>query len=233
MMMLGRSSLISLASLVGLAIRGPLLAQPTGTPAEVPSVPPPAAPAAPVVKDGTAGQSPSSKVRFGKFGRASGKAGQPTGPMATLPGFRMLDGGESRVYVELSGHIDVVPRIQSTTLVFTLKGARVSCGNNRNPLLTSHFATPVARVQLVPHGADVDLIIDLRTPAAPTHRLVDIPATGGVRVEVDFPSVMPQKGVEPPATSSATPPTDSAPGASSPALPQRDEPIAAPAPAER
>jgi hypothetical protein len=59
--------------------------------------------------------------------------------------------------------------------------------NNRNALITTHFATPVGRARLHKAGADVELIIDLRKNVSATQKVV-AGETGGARLEVDFPA---------------------------------------------
>jgi hypothetical protein len=59
--------------------------------------------------------------------------------------------------------------------------------NNRNPLVTTHFPSAVSRAHLVPTATDVELVIELRAPATPTHQIVNREG-GGARLEVDFPA---------------------------------------------
>jgi hypothetical protein len=59
--------------------------------------------------------------------------------------------------------------------------------NNRNALITTHFATPVARARLVPAGSDLNLVIDLRKSVNATHRVV-AGDNGTARLEIDFPA---------------------------------------------
>jgi hypothetical protein len=117
--------------------------------------------------------------------RAHKRPTNTTGPVATFPGFRVLAGGASRVYVELTAPVAVEQHPTKGTLVYTLKGARVLARNNRNPLITTHFSSPVSRVRLVPNGMDLDVVIELRADAPGTHRIVT-DANGTARLEVDF-----------------------------------------------
>jgi hypothetical protein len=72
--------------------------------------------------------------------------------------------------------------------------------NNRNALITTHFATPVGRARLLTAGADVELIIDLRKSVSATQKIV-AGENGGARLEVDFPA-----GDYPPAPGMFEPP---------------------------
>jgi hypothetical protein len=86
--------------------------------------------------------------------------------VAQWPGFRMLDDGSSEVLVDFSRD-PVAPTEHkaagSTTYVF--KGAHVIKHNNKNPLITVHFNTPVMSVRLVPAKGALNLVIDMRPGA--------------------------------------------------------------------
>jgi hypothetical protein len=129
--------------------------------------------------DKTAAPAPKKrpKVRRGPVNR--------TGPVATFPGFRLLSGGASRVYVQLTAPVPVEPHAAKGVLTYTLKGARVISKNNKNALITTHFSSPVSRVRLVTSGMDLDVVIELRSEAAGAHRIVTDP-DGTARLEVDF-----------------------------------------------
>src|SRR5216683_3180036 len=83
--------------------------------------------------------------------RAAGKKGEgkprPDAPVATFPGFRLLPDGRSRIFVELSKSVTVDEHRADGLLTFTLHGAQVIVRNNKNALITTHFATPVARAR--------------------------------------------------------------------------------------
>jgi len=107
--------------------------------------------------------------------------------VATFPGFRLLPDGSSRIYVELTRQVAVDERRGDGTLIYVIHDARVLARNNRNALITTHFATPVGRARLLSSGADVQLIIDLRKNASATQKIVAA-ENGGARLEVDFPA---------------------------------------------
>src|SRR6185369_6392723 len=93
-----------------------------------------------------------------------------TGPVATYPGFRMLDGGGSRVFVTLSKKLTVTEHRAEGKLTYRIQGAQVPTSTNRLPLLTSFFSTPVSRLELVNRDSDVDLVIDVKGGAVPQYR---------------------------------------------------------------
>jgi hypothetical protein len=107
--------------------------------------------------------------------------------VATFPGFRLLPDGRSRIYVELTKAVSVEERRADALLVYVLRDARVPVRNNRNALITTHFATPVARARLLAKGPDLELVIDLRQTTAATHKVV-ASDNGGARLEVEFPA---------------------------------------------
>ena len=111
---------------------------------------------------------------------------RPGAPVATFPGFRLLPSGGSRIYVELTKNVNVDEKKTNGALVYTLRGAQVLSRNNKNALITTHFATPVARARLIPAGVDLDLVIDLRKAVDATHQIVAAD-NGTVRLEIDFP----------------------------------------------
>lgn len=112
-----------------------------------------------------------------------GKHG-PGSAVVTFPGFRMLDGGASRVFVEVSKKVDIVESKTPARVSYRIKGAYAPTRTNRLPLITDFFRTPVGRVQLVEDGEDLELVIDLREPSEVEHRLVE--SEGGVVLQVDF-----------------------------------------------
>jgi hypothetical protein len=109
----------------------------------------------------------------------------PLGPVATFPGFRMMEGGASSVFVKISSKVDVTEHKAQGQVVYRLRGAGVPSRTNRLPLDTSFFATPVSQVRLVPQGEDVDLVIELRQASDARHRVEE--QQGSMVLVVDFP----------------------------------------------
>ena len=126
----------------------------------------------------------SKEARPASRGRSSSRAGVA---IATFPGFRLLPDGRSRIYVELTKAVSVDERRAEGALVYVIRDARVPVRNNRNSLITTHFATPVGRARLLTSGPDVELVIDLRKAASASQKVV-AGDNGGVRLEVDFPA---------------------------------------------
>jgi hypothetical protein len=104
----------------------------------------------------------------------------------TYTGFVPFEDGRAKVYVELTRAVPVEVSRAGRTVTYTLKGARVVIRNNRNPLLTAHFASIVESARLVSDKKATRLVVQLREEAAPSHRMVS--RGRGAALEVDFPA---------------------------------------------
>jgi hypothetical protein len=155
-------------------------------PKALPKLPAKAAPAA--AKPAAAPAKAVAK-RGGKGAKKKAAADAPVtgGPIATYPGFRMLDGGGSRVLVALSSKVSVTETKSEGKLTYHIAGVHVPTRTNKLPLLTSFFSTPVSRAELVERDSGADLVIDLRETAAPQYRVVE--TDKGAELQVDFPKV--------------------------------------------
>jgi hypothetical protein len=109
------------------------------------------------------------------------------GPVATLPGFEMLPGGGSRLFVDLSQAVAVEERKTDGTLTYVLKGAGLQHRNNANALYTVHFNTPVWRARLVPQGKDLLFVVEMRDKTSAAQTQMNPGAQGATRFTVDFP----------------------------------------------
>jgi len=162
------------------AVLAALLAAPLARADEPVAKAPPAARAEAPAQKKAARNAPKGKKKARKAKR------EINGPVATFPGFRMLEDGSTRVYVEISERVPVAEHKAEGRIAYRIKGAAVPTPNNLRALDTQFFNTPVARVQLVEDEEDVDLVIELKQPAQPSHRLID--SEGGVVLQVDFPA---------------------------------------------
>ncbi len=146
--------------------------------------------------------------------KAGAKAKPPVSefPVVTYPGYEATDGGGSRIFVELTKTVSVVEKKSEKGMEvdYVLKGARILKRNNRNPLVTVHFNTPVERAQLATQGKDVILRIKLRASSTPTWKVVN-DDNGQPTLQVDFPSgsYLPAAPLTPPGEDS---PSDAKPG---------------------
>ncbi len=117
-------------------------------------------------------------------------------PVATLPGFEMLPGGGSRLFVDVTRAVNVEERRSPRVLTYVLKGAHVVIRNNENALVTIHFNTPVTRARLLPQGRDLVFTVDLRADASPSWKMVG-GGDGTATLQIDFPpgTFLPPDGV--------------------------------------
>lgn len=125
-----------------------------------------------------------------------------SGPVVQMPGFEQTPDGGSRLFVQLSQNVPVEERKAQGSITYVLKGASPRVWNNTNALVTVHFNTPVSRARLVPQGADLLFIIDLRAAATPTWKMAETQDKSAV-LQVDFPKgdFLSNVPVEPAATS--------------------------------
>lgn len=115
------------------------------------------------------------------------RAGTEPRAVVNSPGFRMARNGGSKIYVQIHGAPTVRQYTTRGGVTYVLSNARVPVTNNRHPLMTQYFNTPVADARLRPYKGDVHLEIDLRAPAAPTAKLVELVKDKVVMLEVTFP----------------------------------------------
>lgn len=119
---------------------------------------------------------------------ASGVSAEPPPgpPTATYPGFRVLPGGDALIRVEVTKVVDVEEKQSPNVVVYRLKGARAPEKVNRLPLIAQHFPTRVSQVTLQQAGEDLDVVIELREPAKPEHRVIE--SLGQMILEVTIPA---------------------------------------------
>lgn len=208
-------------------------APPAAAPAE--PAPDPSAPAEPPKKTTPAAGYAFRDTPAAGTGRRARAVKRTTGPVAMFPGFEQLPDGGTRVFVVLSQQVHVEERKAQGTLTYVLKGAHVQHRNNTNALVTVHFDTPVSRAKLVPAGADLHLVVELRAAAQPTWKLVDAQDKTST-LQIDFPKGDYLAGGEPkdedtrPAKPGAKGASTKAAPAAPPASPAPSPPAAGPKP---
>jgi hypothetical protein len=90
------------------------------------------------------------------------------GSLVAWPGFQVVPGG-SRVFVVLTTQMPVTDAGRNgRTRVFHIPGARISLSNNRRPLITEAFNTPVSRAYLRPARGGTDVVMELRADVEPS-----------------------------------------------------------------
>jgi hypothetical protein len=97
---------------------------------------------------------------------------------ATWLGFQPLQEGGSRFFLQVTSPVEIqIEDPSADRFVVILKNVRVAGRNNRRPLETSLFNTPVNRAYLRQHKKDTKLVFELRANAIPT--ITTQPGTGG------------------------------------------------------
>jgi hypothetical protein len=113
------------------------------------------------------------------------KAGT-TPPEITWPGFQMMPDGRSRVFVQITTQVDVSAALVGGNVVVDLGDVKIAGRNNRRPLITKFFNTPVTEVAVKREKKRTTLILSMRAPVEP--RVSHERAQSGFHfVYIDFP----------------------------------------------
>ena len=113
------------------------------------------------------------------------KAGT-TPPEITWPGFQMMPGGGSRVFVQITTQVDVSAALVGGNVVVDFGDVKIAGRNNRLPLITKFFDTPVTEVAVKREKKRTTLILSMRAPVEP--RVSHEQAQSGFHfVYIDFP----------------------------------------------
>lgn len=110
----------------------------------------------------------------------------PNAPIATFPGFRMLPGGRSMVWVSVDHQVPVQVHRAAGRITYVLSGAQVSIRNNTNALITTYFDTPLSRARLVPVKQGTEVVLELREKVEPSYKVLSGPA-GSMVLQVTLP----------------------------------------------
>ncbi len=137
-------------------------------------------------KPGGGGYSWSEKQRRAAHKASKSAPLDPRRPIAQSPNFELRPDGSSVVTLLLSRPTEVTRVIVGRRVEYQLKDAQIGVANNMNPLVTAHFASPVARVVLRRNKLSATLRLELREKVQPTHLLRDGPA-GSSMLEITLP----------------------------------------------
>lgn len=106
-------------------------------------------------------------------------------PVVAWPGFQMVPGG-SRLFVAMTRPAVITESRGPLQRVFHIAAGRVALSNNRRPLITEAFDTPMARAFLRPSRGGVDLVLQMRVEVE--HRMSQEVGPQGLHfITVDFP----------------------------------------------
>jgi hypothetical protein len=92
----------------------------------------------------------------------------------------MLQDGRSEVWLRVTRQVTVSTRRGKHEIIYLIEGAQVGVENNTNPLVTTHFNTPVSRAYLRRVKRGAELVVVLREPVTPTYTTISEP--GGTMV---------------------------------------------------
>lgn len=87
--------------------------------------------------------------------------------LVTWPGFQQRPDGASRFFLQTTGPVQVEQRPDEGRFVLILKDAELHLRNNRRPLETRYFNTPVEAARIERRGRDLAFVLDLRAPVTP------------------------------------------------------------------
>ena len=107
-------------------------------------------------------------------------------------GFRLTKDGGSEIVIQTSAEVTLEERSTAAGSVFVVKNCRVQRSNDRRPLDTRFFDSPVTGVTLKEHGGDLEINVALRGSATATpHKehgpgnswywILDVPGKDGDR----------------------------------------------------
>ncbi|MFM2416268.1 MAG: hypothetical protein RL385_991 [Pseudomonadota bacterium] len=108
--------------------------------------------------------------------------------LVTWPGFQVLPSGGSRVFIQTSVEVKSELKREGMSFVLVLSGVGLPAGNNRLPLDTHFFNTPMAslRTKLADGGHAVSVTMQMRAEVTPVLR-TERAANGYYFTYVDFP----------------------------------------------
>ena len=111
-------------------------------------------------------------------------------PSATYPGFRMLSDGTSMVWLYVDRPVDVSGHGEGRMYTIDLPNVQVGVRNNTNPLVTTHFPTPLARAWLRSQPGGAKLVLELKKPLVLEHKVETGPRNTMI-VSVTLPPLAP------------------------------------------
>ena len=89
------------------------------------------------------------------------------GIWVTWPGFSMLPDGASHLFLQTTSSLSYKIKQAGNTYIIELGKASVYLGNNRNPLVTTHFNTPLKRAYFKTKRKRLSLILEMKSEVQP------------------------------------------------------------------
>jgi hypothetical protein len=107
--------------------------------------------------------------------------------LLTWPGFQARPDGASRFFLQTTQPVTHRVSTEGNRVVVILENLGIHLRNNRRPLETRYFNTPVTRAHVARRGRDVALVLEMRSAMTPVVSVQ--PAEGSYHyVFVEFPS---------------------------------------------
>jgi hypothetical protein len=110
-----------------------------------------------------AGDNPGANTAKGRLVSHAGGVGA----RLISTGFRLTEGG-SEIVIQTSAEVTLEARATQAGSVFVVKNCRILRSNDRRPLDTRFFDSPVTGVTLKEHGGDLEINVTLRGAATAT-----------------------------------------------------------------
>ncbi len=85
----------------------------------------------------------------------------------TWPGFMLMEDGGSRIFVQATESLKYIIKDKGTVIILSLRNAKVHLTNNRNPLVTTHFNTPLKRAYIKKRKKEIQLVMELKVSINP------------------------------------------------------------------
>lgn len=85
----------------------------------------------------------------------------------TWPGFQQRPDGASRFFLQTTAPVQIEERAEANRFVLVLKDTGLHLRNNRRPLETRYFNTPVRKADIERRGRDLAFVLDLRAQVRP------------------------------------------------------------------
>jgi hypothetical protein len=110
------------------------------------------------------------------------------GAWITWPGFTMTETGGSRIFLQTTKSLKYKKKTTKKKIVITFTDTNIFLSNNSNPLVTTHFNTPVRKAYLKKRGKKkVELIVELKSKATADLTIVQTEVSDGYNyVFLDF-----------------------------------------------
>jgi hypothetical protein len=122
----------------------------------------------------------------------------------------------SRVFFQLSASVDPEISVEGTRVFIKLPRTSISIRNNRRPLITKYFKTPINQIKLNRTGKDVLAVLELRWEATPIWHF-EVGQNGYQVLVIEFPDSPSDADGDsrPPAPPNPTPPAKTSDGSTS------------------